>query len=178
MLSYLKRAAADNVQYAEFFKLTLGEELLLKLSSLRFIELLWMVGYGWALRTYHYEFLHHLSEDEALKILEEARPYLAIIVAIDLDSGEQGNPPNKFSGVFKQATGLGLELTVHAGEKGGPDYIVQALDQKVLCINHGIRCLEDDGVIQWLKEDEIPLTVVHCQIGSYKVLIITSRGRM
>ena len=28
MLSYLKRAAADNVQYAEFFKLTLGEELI------------------------------------------------------------------------------------------------------------------------------------------------------
>jgi len=77
-------------------------------------------------------FLHHLSEDETLKTLEEAKPYLSKIIAMDLDSGKVGNSPKKFSCLFKQAAQLGLKLTAHAGEEGGPDYNQDALDQKVV----------------------------------------------
>ena len=70
------------------------------------------------------------------------------IVAMDLDSGEQGNSPSKFSDLFKEAAELGLKLTAHAGEEGGADYILEALEEKVSRVNHGVRCLEDDKVVQ------------------------------
>ena len=173
MLSYLKRAAADNVQYAEIFfdpqtHTQRGIPFKTVISGLYRATVdgqIWMGIKGRIIMS----FLRHLSEDEALKTLEEAKPYLDIIVAIDLDSGEQGNPPNKFSRVFKQAAELGLKLTAHAGEEGGPDYIVQALNQKALRINHGIRCLEDDSVVQRLKNDEIPLTV--CPLSNKKLQV-------
>ena len=68
-------------------------------------------------------FLRHLSEDTAFETLKKATPFLDKIVAVGLDSGEQGNPPSKFKKVFDAARGYGLKVVAHAGEEAGPDYI-------------------------------------------------------
>ena len=91
------------------------------------------------------------------------------IVAMDLDSGEQGNSPSKFSDLFKEAAELGLKLTAHAGEEGGADYILEALEEKVSRVNHGVRCLEDDKVVQRLKDNKIPLTI--CPLSNRKLQV-------
>jgi len=173
MLAYLTRAAADNVQYAEIFfdpqthtqrgipfntvisglyKATVDGQELMGIKGRIIIS-----------------FLRHLSEDEALETLEQAKPYLDRIVGMDLDSGEDGNPPKKFSRLFKQAAELGLKLTAHAGEEGGPEYIKDALDHGVIRVNHGVQCLKDDQVVQRLKEEGIPLTV--CPLSSKKLQV-------
>ena len=173
MLSYLKRAAADNVQYAEIFfdpqtHTERGIPFKTVISGLYRATVDGQILMGIKGRII-ISFLRHLSEDAALKTLEEAKPYLDKIIAMDLDSGEQGNPPKKFSRLFKQAAELGLKLTAHAGEEGGPDYILDALDQKVSRINHGVRCFEDDDVIQRLKRDKVPITI--CPLSNKKLQV-------
>ena len=66
-------------------------------------------------------------------------------MGVGLDSGEVGNPPERFAEVFEAARDLGLRRVAHAGEEGPPAYIRGALD--VLGaerIDHGVRVEDDD----------------------------------
>ena len=105
-------------------------------------------------------FLRHLSEEAAFQTLEQAKPYLDKIKGVGLDSSELGHPPSKFERVFNAARELGLECVAHAGEEGPTDYIYEALDLlKVSRIDHGVRCVEDNALVERLKQERIPLTV-------------------
>ncbi|XP_065913268.1 adenine deaminase-like isoform X2 [Dysidea avara] len=173
MLGYLTRAAADNVQYAEIFfdpqtHTQRGIPFKTVISGLYRATVDGQEFMGIKGRII-ISFLRHLSEDEALETLESAVPYLDRIVGMDLDSGEDGNPPKKFSRLFKRAAELGLKLTAHAGEEGGPDYIQDALDQGVIRVNHGVQCLLDDHVVERLKKQGIPLTV--CPFSNKKLQV-------
>ena len=48
-------------------------------------------------------FLRHLSEDDALRTLDQALPYKDRIIGVGLDSSEMGYPPSKFKRVFDRA---------------------------------------------------------------------------
>ena len=45
-------------------------------------------------------FLRHLSEESAFETLEASLPYREHFIGVGLDSGERGNPPEKFARVF------------------------------------------------------------------------------
>jgi len=105
-------------------------------------------------------FLRHLSEEAAFETLEQAKPYLSKIKGVGLDSSEVGHPPSKFERVFTASRELGLKCVAHAGEEGPTDYIYEALDLlKVKRIDHGVRCVEDDALVERLKQERMPLTV-------------------
>ena len=115
-------------------------------------------------------FLRHLSAAEALETLEAALPYRDAIVAVGLDSSERGNPPDKFRTVFDRARAEGFRTVAHAGEEGGPDYIVEALDGLgVQRVDHGVRCMEDDALVDRLVREEMPLTV--CPLSNVKLRV-------
>jgi len=115
-------------------------------------------------------FLRHLSEEQALETLEQAKPYLHLCIAVGLDSSEQGNPPEKFSRVFEKATDYGLKKVAHAGEEGPPEYIWNALNiLNVDRIDHGVRCVEDKELVAHLKHQRIPLTV--CPLSNIKLRV-------
>ena len=61
-------------------------------------------------------FLRHLSEEDALKTLEQALPYKYKIIGVGLDSSEVGHPPSKFERVFTRARAEGFKSVAHAGE--------------------------------------------------------------
>ena len=118
-------------------------------------------------------FLRHLSEPEAFQTLEEALPYRGQLVGVGLDSSERGHPPEKFARVFARCRELGLRLVAHAGEEGPPEYIRSALDVlKVERIDHGVRCLEDPGLVQRLARERIPLTV--CPLSNVKLRVFNT----
>lgn len=115
-------------------------------------------------------FLRHLSEDEALKTLEEALPFKEWITAVGLDSSEKGHPPSKFMNVFKKARENGLLTVAHAGEEGPAAYIWEAIRQlEVSRIDHGVRCTEDNELVDYLKTHQIPLTV--CPLSNLKLKV-------
>jgi len=115
-------------------------------------------------------FLRHLSEDEAMKTLDEALPFRDWIVAVGLDSSERGHPPSKFARVFGRAREAGLFAVAHAGEEGPPEYIREALDLLgARRIDHGVRCLEDPVLVDLLVARQIPLTV--CPLSNIRLRV-------
>ena len=114
--------------------------------------------------------LRHLSVTEAMATLEEARNFKDLITAVGLDSSELGFPPEKFVPVFDRARQWGFKTVAHAGEEGPPEYIWQALKLlRVDRIDHGVRCLEDAGLVDYLVEKQIPLTV--CPLSNVKLKV-------
>jgi adenine deaminase len=115
-------------------------------------------------------FLRHLSEEEAFDTLEQALPHRGKFIGVGLDSGEVGNPPEKFARVFARCRELGLRLVAHAGEEGPPAYIWTALDVlKVERIDHGVQAIQDPALMQRLARDRIALTV--CPLSNLKLCV-------
>lgn len=115
-------------------------------------------------------FLRHLSPEQAMATLEQALPHRDAIVGVGLDSSELGNPPSRFARVFDRAREEGFLTVAHAGEEGPPEYIWEALDElHVRRIDHGVRCLEDDRLVERLRRERVPLTV--CPLSNVKLRI-------
>ncbi|WP_075879904.1 adenosine deaminase [Vreelandella massiliensis] len=116
-------------------------------------------------------FLRDRPADEALEVLEQAKPYWASLDAIGLDSAERDNPPAKFAALFARAKALGLARVAHAGEEGPADYISQALDLlDVQRIDHGVRCLESEALVRRLRESQTVLTV--CPLSNVSLNVV------
>ncbi|HEY0857549.1 MAG TPA: adenosine deaminase [Albitalea sp.] len=121
-------------------------------------------------------FLRHLSEDDAFATLEQALPYRGQFIGVGLDSGERGNPPEKFARVFARCRELGLHLVAHAGEEGPPAYVWSALDVlKVERIDHGVRSVDDPLLMQRLAREQVPLTV--CPLSNVKLCVFESMDK-
>ncbi|WP_373388399.1 adenosine deaminase [Pseudomonas alcaligenes] len=115
-------------------------------------------------------FLRHLPEEAAFATLEQAMPFRDAFVAVGLDSSEQGFPPRLFQRVFAKARSEGLHAVAHAGEEGPPEYIWEALDLlKVERIDHGVRAIEDERLMQRIIDEQIPLTI--CPLSNIKLCV-------
>jgi len=162
--AYLERAKADNVVRAEIFfdpqthtARGVPFETVVRGLSRAVARARAELGISAALIMC---FLRHLSEREAFETLEQALPHREQFIGVGLDSGERGNPPEKFTGVFAKARSLGLRVVAHAGEEGPPGSILGALDALgAERIDHGVRCLEDRGLVGRLVRERVPLTV-------------------
>jgi len=172
--AYLNRAKADNVVHAEIFFDP-------QTHTSRGIPFETVIhGLDRALRRGREElglsaslilcFLRHLREEDAFAVLEEALPFRDRFIGVGLDSGERGNPPEKFAGVFARCRELGLRLVAHAGEEGSADYVRHALDLlKAERIDHGVHCLDDPQLVARLARQRIPLTV--CPLSNVKLRV-------
>ena len=173
-MAYFKRAAADNVVHAElFFDPQTHTERGVPMGAV-------IGGLARACQTAQRElgvsgllilcFLRHLSEAAAFETLAQTLPFRGQFIGVGLDSGERGNPPEKFARVFARCRELGLRLVAHAGEEGPPAYIWSALDVlKVDRIDHGVRCVEDAALVEHLAARRMPLTV--CPLSNVKLCV-------
>ncbi len=173
-MAYLRRAAAQGVRHAEIFFDP-------QTHTDRGVDLATVVGgIRRALEDGRDElgitsrlilcFLRHLSEAAAMATLETALAYRDAFVGVGLDSAESGNPPSKFRAVFDRARAAGLLAVAHAGEEGPPAYIASSLDDlHVRRIDHGVRCMEDDGLVERLVAEQVPLTV--CPLSNVKLRV-------
>jgi adenosine deaminase len=114
--------------------------------------------------------LRHLSASDAMSMLTQALPHRNAIAAIGLDSSECGHPPAKFREVFDRARQAGLPAVAHAGEEGPLAYIREALDVlEVRRIDHGVRCDEDEALVERLARERVPLTM--CPLSNVKLRV-------
>jgi adenosine deaminase len=121
-------------------------------------------------------FLRHLSEEDAEKTLDEALPFRSELIGVGLDSGERGNPPSKFQRVYARARSHGLRSVAHAGEEGPAAYVREALDLLgAERIDHGVRCVEDDALVERLVRDRIALTV--CPLSNIKLCVFPDMAK-
>ena len=116
-------------------------------------------------------FLRHLVEASAFETLEQALPYKNWIAGVGLDSSELGHPPSKFKRVFSKAMDEGFITLAHAGEEGPAEYVWEAINLlKVSRIDHGNRSLDDDQLIKYIAEKQIPLTV--CPLSNLELKVV------
>lgn len=116
-------------------------------------------------------YLRHLSEEEAFKTLEQSLPFKHLITAVGLDSSEKGNPPSKFQKVFEASVKEGYIPLAHAGEEGDAAYVWEALDLlKIVRIDHGNNCLQDEKLIKEIVKRDIALTV--CPLSNTALQVV------
>jgi adenosine deaminase len=101
------------------------------------------------------------TEEESMQVANWAISAMGNGVAsIGLGGPEVGYPPEQFKAAFERARQAGLHRVPHAGETVGPESIWGALRAlNAERIGHGVRCLEDESLVNELRERQIPLEV-------------------
>ncbi len=82
------------------------------------------------------------------------------VAALGLGGYEVGHPPEKHAEAFRHAREAGVPCILHAGETMGPESIWSAIRvAETQRIGHGVRCVEDPVLVDYLREHQIPLEV-------------------
>jgi len=116
-------------------------------------------------------FLRDHGADAAAETLRAALPFRDQFIGVGLDSTELGYPPALFTHVYQQAAAEGLRLVAHAGEEGGPDTVHEALDLlHVERVDHGVRSMEDPGLVAELRDRQTALTV--CPLSNVALRVV------
>ncbi|MFA1549294.1 adenosine deaminase [Actinomadura chokoriensis] len=98
------------------------------------------------------------SVERAWRTLDLARRHDRV-VAVGL-AGDEAHSGDPFTEVFAAARDAGLHVVHHAGEAEGPASIRQALGPgRTERLGHGIRILDDPGLVAEVRERGIPLEV-------------------
>jgi len=116
------------------------------------------------------------SLDEALHVVRHAIKYRDRgVVGVGLGGPEAEHPPEPYAPAFELARSEGLASVPHAGEHAGPESIRGAIDALgARRIRHGIRAIEDPGLVQQLAERRIVLDV--CPISNVRTGAVSSLG--
>lgn len=118
------------------------------------------------------EELKHKNEES----IDLAAEYLGKgVVAADLAGAEALFATENFSSLFAEAQRKNVPFTIHAGEAAGPESIKAALQLGAQRIGHGVRSLEDTGVIQDLKAAKVALEI--CPTSNLQTRIFDSIER-
>jgi adenosine deaminase len=97
---------------------------------------------------------------ELVDLLVKLRHPRVVALSIDGNEAAAGRTGPRFAESFRRAGAAGLKRTVHAGESSGPAGVRDAIE--LLCadrIDHGVRAIEDPGVVALLAERQIALGV-------------------
>ncbi|MCW2901302.1 MAG: Adenosine deaminase [Streptosporangiaceae bacterium] len=164
--AYLRKAASQNVRYAEIFfdpqaHTSRGVPFDIVIRGLRraIMEAERTLGIRAQLIMC---FLRDFSAEYAMATLLESLPYREWIVGVGLDSDERGNPPVKFEKVFARARQEGYLLTVHCDidQENSIEHIRQCVEViGVDRIDHGSNVLEDEQLVKEIKRRGIGFTV-------------------
>lgn len=105
-----------------------------------------------------------------IETVKAAHKYLGdYVCALDLAGAEALYPTDLYEEEFKLARKYNVPFTIHAGEAAGPESIWKALELGASRIGHGIRCIEDDVLVDYLARHEIPLEV--CPISNMQTRV-------
>lgn len=82
------------------------------------------------------------------------------LLGVDLHGDERLGPASSFTRAYAMAADAGMGLRAHAGEAAGPESVRDALDLlRVHRIGHGIRSLEDQTLLDRLRQGAVTLDI-------------------
>jgi adenosine deaminase len=95
------------------------------------------------------------------------------VVGIGIGGSEQHHPPEPFQLVYAQARRLGFHTSAHAGEAAGAASIWGAIRSlQVERIGHGTRAFEDESLLDYLADTQLPLEV--CPLSNVRTGVVAS----
>jgi aminodeoxyfutalosine deaminase len=92
------------------------------------------------------------------------------IVGLGLGGAERASSTQPYHRAFEIARDGGLGLVPHAGESDGPAAIKEVMDLGVARIRHGIRAVEDPGVLAELVDRRLVLDV--CPTSNLRTRVV------
>jgi aminodeoxyfutalosine deaminase len=115
-----------------------------------------------------------LGLDAALETARYALKYRDRgIVGVGLGGPEASFPPEPFEKAFRLVKDAGLGSVPHAGEAAGPESIRGAMDVLLADrIRHGIRAVEDEGLLRELAARSIVCDV--CPVSNLRTRVVES----
>jgi adenosine deaminase len=103
------------------------------------------------------------TADEAAELVDrlvDDRHPRVVALSIDGNEAAAGRTGPRFAEAFRRAGAAGLRRTVHAGESSGPEGVRDAIELLGADrIDHGVRAIEDERVMNLLAERGIPLGI-------------------
>ncbi len=107
--------------------------------------------------------------EQVIKLAVERKD--AGIIGIDLAGDEANFSAAPFKELFADARAAGMHICLHAGEWSGPENVAYAIEEmRAERIGHGVRVLEDPGVVKLAREVGIPFEV--CLTSNYQSGIV------
>ncbi len=95
------------------------------------------------------------------------------VIGIGIGGSEQKYPPEPFQNIYEEARHLGFHTTAHAGEAAGPESIWGAIRAlKIERIGHGARAGEDERLLDYLAETQIPIEM--CPLSNVRTGVVPS----
>ncbi|MEA3451073.1 MAG: adenosine deaminase, partial [Bacteroidota bacterium] len=96
-----------------------------------------------------------------------------LFIGLGLGGMEINYPTKIFTDTFAKAKETGLKVVAHAGEAVGSESIWGAIhDLKIDRIGHGIRSIDDEKLIRYLSDKQIPIEV--CPTSNYHLGIVNA----
>ena len=117
--------------------------------------------------------MRHHSEEENARMLRTAREYLGHgVCAADLAGAESLYPMSEFMELFKKTKALGMPFTLHAGECGSVQNILDSVETGAGRIGHGIAMRGYADVQKELQKKGIGIEM--CPISNLQTKAVES----
>lgn len=173
----LRTMSGENVRYAEirFAPLSSVSE---ELTVRRMLEALFE-GLERGKQRYHIDCnvivcaMRHESEEKNFAMFQAAREFLgAGVCAADLAGAEAQYPMSEFMELFGKVKKLGMPFTIHAGECGNAENIVDAVKAGAVRIGHGIAMQGRRDVQELVKKSGVGIEM--CPISNLQTKAVKS----
>jgi adenosine deaminase len=113
------------------------------------------------------------NEKQNFETVELAKKYLGKgVCAVDLAGAEALYKTREYKRIFEYVKELEIPFTIHAGEADGVESIKDAISFGAKRIGHGVRAIEDEKLIEYLKKNKITLEV--CPTSNIQTCICES----
>lgn len=100
--------------------------------------------------------MRHHTEEDSLAMMRVCREFLGEgICAVDLAGNEAAFPMENFRGLFAEAKKMGFPFTIHAGECGRVENVLEAVKCGAARIGHGIALHGNSEAIRFCADRKI-----------------------
>lgn len=116
---------------------------------------------------------HHAIED-SLQMMKDCREFLGQgLCALDLAGNEAAFPMENFRELFAEAKKMGYPFTLHAGECGRVENVIESVKAGAKRIGHGIALTGNPEAIQFCKERKIAIEM--CPISNMQTKAVSCK---
>lgn len=118
--------------------------------------------------------MRHHTQEENLKMLKASREFLGSgVCAADLAGNEAAFPMKDFTELFREVKRWDMPFTIHAGECGSVENVIEAVQCGARRVGHGIALRGNKKAIELCKEHNIGIEM--CPISNMQTKAVEDK---